>query len=712
MSQTRLSPRSRVLTAAVALLLASHAAQAEDVAATAASPETTAAATGELEEIFVLGVRESRTSRGAVLLPLSLVDTPQAVSIVDSGFVQSFGLDDVNQLLGMMTGVNVEAVETDRTYYNARGFDIKSMQVDGIGLPFNWNVVGDLDTFVYDKVEVIRGANGLLTGTGNPSGTINYVRKRPTNDLRAYGEATLGSWDKRRLEVDVSGPFNDSGSWAGRFVGAAQSADSYLDLKSSDRTIFYGVVEGQIGERTVLTVGYTQQDSASDGALWGALPMLYSDGTQTDYDVSTTTSMDWVQWDTHSRTAFAELAHEFSGGWKLLTTATWNDYEEPSYLFYTYGSPDRETGLGLYGWPGAFMSTVDRLLFDATLAGTVEVGGREHDLTFGLSLSHADNGYEERFIPEDDPAWGALPAFPGWTGREVPRPAFGEWMVAGNWETDVRRFFGMARINATDNLKVFVGFNAIDVESEGFNFDEPQDSDDQKLSPYMGLTYHIAGTWQAYASYSDIYEPQPEVAEDLRPLGPAEGTSYEVGLKGELLGNRLLTQVSVFRAEQENYAEYAGFNAEAGVGFYRGLDFTSEGIEVEAMGRLTDNWSLRAGFTWLDLTDAEGEDARTFVPRTTFNVSTLYRPELLPGLELGASLKWREDVYLDNGVGVIRQDAYLLGSVFASYDVDEHFAVAVNVDNVTDEKYLTSLYWDQSYYAAPRQASVSFRYRY
>ncbi|MCT6980900.1 TonB-dependent receptor plug domain-containing protein, partial [Salmonella enterica subsp. enterica serovar Oranienburg] len=83
------------------------------------------------------------------------------------------------------TGVNVERVETDRTYYSARGFDVTNFLVDGVGLPFaNGQQEGDLDTALYQRVEVLRGANGLLSFTGNPSATINFVRKRPTADFQ------------------------------------------------------------------------------------------------------------------------------------------------------------------------------------------------------------------------------------------------------------------------------------------------------------------------------------------------------------------------------------------------------------------------------------------------------------------------------------------------------------------------------------------------
>jgi outer membrane receptor for ferric coprogen and ferric-rhodotorulic acid len=688
---------------------------AQEVDSPAAAPAAATPAPEErLEEILVLAVRDNRTSRGALVLPAKLVDTPQAVTVVDRGFIDDFGLNDANRVLGLVTGVNVEEVETDRTYYNSRGFDIKSMQVDAIGLPFNWNVVGALDTFVYDKIEVIRGANGLLTGTGNPSGTINYIRKRPTNDFMASAEISTGSWDERRVEGDISGPLTESGSWAGRLVGATQSGDSYLDLYGHDRTVVYGVLEGQVGRRGTVTLGYTQQDSESEGVLWGALPMLYTDGTQTRFDTSTSTSMNWTYWDTTSKTGFVEGTYAFPAGWDLKATLTYNDYEEPSELFYVYGSPglDRDTGLGLYGYPGKYLATSERVLFDSTLTGSYALGGRTHDLVVGVNVSHSDNGYHSFPAPFDDPAWGALPAFPGWSGREIARPAFGDRVVSSDWETDVRRLFAVTRLRPTDPLDLIVGVNAINVESSGFSFDEPQDSDDQEVSPYVGIVYRFTDILNVYASYSDIYEPQPEIGADLQPLGAAEGTSYEAGLKGEFLDRRLLASLAVFRAEQDNYAEYAGFDEASGLSYYTGVDVTSEGYELELAGQVTDDWTVLAGFTALDLEDADGEDARTFVPRRTFNLGTRYSPSYVPGLRLGGSVKWQDDIHLESGAGTIRQDARAVWSAFAGYAIAQHFEVALNLDNLTDEKYLTSLYWDQAFYAAPRSVTASFRVTY
>jgi outer membrane receptor for ferric coprogen and ferric-rhodotorulic acid len=681
--------------------------------AVADSPERSTSGS-RIEEIHITGAREHRTSRGALVLPVSIYDTPQAVTVVDREFIEDFGLDDVNDLLKLVTGVNVEEVETDRTYYNSRGFDIKSMQVDGVGLPFNWNVVGDLDTVVYDKVEVIRGANGLLTGTGNPSGTINYIRKRPTNDAFVTTEMSGGSWNRRRLEADVSGPLTESGSWAGRVVGAMQSGESYLDHYENERGIVYGILEGQLTERSTLTVGHTWQRNSADGVLWGALPMIYGDGTQTDFSASTSTTMDWTSWETNSNTSFIEATYAFSPNWNLLTTLTYNDYEEPSELFYVYAFPafDEATGTGLYGFPGNYESTSERVMLDSTLTGGFDAFGRSHEVIVGLNVADADYEYFQQDAPGDDPAWGALPAFPGWTGHEIPRPAFGERVKKADWESETRRLFGVTRLNATEALAVIVGFNAIDYQSDGISFDEPQDASESEVSPYMGATYALTDNVNVYASYSDIYEPQPEIDASLRPLGAAEGTSMEAGLKSQFFDDQLLTTIAIFRAEQDNYAEYSGFDTESGLSYYHGIDVDSTGFELEAAGRINDVWTLQAGYTYLELENPDGDDVRTFVPRKTFTLGTRYAVAALAGLEFGGTLKWQDDIELPSGPGVIHQDDYALASAFVSYEFLEHFEVAFNVNNLTDEKYLTSLYWDQSFYAAPRNVTATLRVRY
>ncbi|WP_075187841.1 TonB-dependent siderophore receptor [Teredinibacter haidensis] len=661
----------------------------------------------DIEEMHIIGLREERISKGAIGLNLSLFDTPQSVSVLDSAFIDGFALNDVNELLKLAAGVNVDEVETDRTYYNSRGFDIKSMQVDGRGLPFNWNVVGDLDTSIYDKVEVVRGANGLLTGTGNPSGTINYVRKRPTNNFQAEANVSVGSWSQRRVEADISTPFTTSGSWAGRVVIADLSTDTHLDNNSKQRRVFYGIVDGQIANNATLSAGISKQKARSEGVLWGALPLQYTNGEQAEYGVSESTTMNWTYWETDNTNLFVELQLELSD-WQWTTTITHNEYEEPSELFYVNASPglDAETGTGLYGWPGKYLSTVDQDMVDSTLSGSFGLGGRNHELVLGINLSKASNGYLDYIAPAEHPAWGALPAFPGWNGDEISRPEFGASTMASDFDIDTQRLYAASHWNLSDSIKLIAGANFIDATSEGYSFEERMDWNASETSPYLGLTYQVTEGVNLYASYSDIYEPQAELNEQLRNIGPAVGTSSEAGLKAELFERQLLTSISIFRAEQENYAESAGFDTDSGLSYSRGVEVNSQGFELEASGQVNQALQITASYTQLELETPEGEEVRTYVPRKTIKLSARYSP--IEKLTLGTHMRWQNEIY----TGDITQSSYALFSAYASYDLSEQVNISLHANNITDKKYLTSLYWEQSYYGAPRNIQLRAAYQF
>ena len=171
----------------------------------------------DIETVRIVGVRQNRVSRGATGLTMEISETPQSISVVSEDLMQSFGAFNINDALKLAPGINVEEWETNRTNYTARGFEIKNTQIDGVGLPNNWGIVtGAVEAYGYEQIEVIRGANGLLTGVGNSSGTINYVRKRPKNEEGGDIGVSIGSYNFMRAQGDYSVLLTEDGRWAAR----------------------------------------------------------------------------------------------------------------------------------------------------------------------------------------------------------------------------------------------------------------------------------------------------------------------------------------------------------------------------------------------------------------------------------------------------------------------------------------------------------------
>lgn len=664
----------------------------------------------QVEEIIIKAIRDDRKSSGATGMDLSAFETPQSLSILDATTLTDFGLEDINSLLRMAPGVNVDATETDRTYYNARGFDITSMHVDGIGVPFGELIVGDLDTVIYDKVEVIRGSNGLITGLGNPSGTVNYVRKRPGNEFDASTVISAGRWNDQRLVADVSTPLSASGRWAARFVGVYQDKDSWLDHYSNERHVGSLVIDGQLTQSLTLALGYTRQDNNSDGVLWGAAPIIYSNGVQADFDVSTTTTMDWTYWNTRTETAFAELGWQLADNWNLSTSATRTDYEDNSELFYVYWNTglDADTGLGMYAYPGKYDDAQETLVWDSRLQGTFTAFGREHQLNLGLSMADSDSGAMQHAALS---GFDVMPAFPGWQGNEVLRPAWAAPTQSAQEEMTLNRLYGSVLFSMTDRLKLILGVSKVDYKNRGVSYGVSTDSDEDGGSPYAGFTWELLDNVNVYGSFSDIYKPQYYLNENLQPLGSAEGKSYELGLKKQF-DNSMLASVALFKTEQQNLQEFVAYTENFTYALYRGINVEAKGVELEVAGNVTEALRLQAGFTHLALKDPNNNDARTFIPRNSFKLLAAWSPQWPIDLDIGLSMRWQDDIYFDSTYGRISQDSYSVLGGYVSYAVSDTIKLSLNLDNATDKKYLSSVKYEQSYYAAPRSYSVSLMWDY
>lgn len=714
-----------LLPTALAVTLMLSAACLQPVTAQTASDQTTEnQSTGQdvLPAVRVVGERHNsqaptektqsysaRHSRGATGLGLSLRETPQSVSILTRSLLDDFQLDSVNDALGNAIGVSVERPETDRTYYTARGFDITNFQEDGIGVAFPYGLAnGDLDTVAYDRVEVIRGANGLMSGTGNPSATVNFVRKRPTGAFQASGGLKVGSWNDRRLEGDISGALNDSGTVRGRFVAAWQDKDSYLQRYSHRKATWYGVLEADVTDSTTLALGHTQQKNRPRSPLWGALPLVFSDGTPTHYDREVSTSVDWAYWNNDTDVTFAEATHRLDGGWETRAVLTRKAIDAASKLFYVYGTPDPVTGLGLFSWPSQYTERHRQDAIDLRASGPVTLGGRQHEVVLGASWAQSRIS-ERSMMAVNLP----LPDLASWDGA-YEEPVFDIDGDFSAFKDRQRRVFAAAHINASDRFKLVVGASHTSADSQGVSYSTPHTRSDTDLTPYLGGVYELSPGRSAYASYTRIFNPQVEATATGERLDPAKGHSLEGGLKAEWLNGKLQGTAAVFKTEQQNLATNAG--TVGGRTVYEGQDTASQGVEFELAGELSPRWKLRAGYTHVSIHDAQGQQARTYTPRQQLQLASTYQVPGWERLKVGATVNWRSGVHTivntPAGDTVVRQGSYALLNLMARYDLSRQLSVSVNVDNVTNEKYLTSLYWSQGFYGAPVNGSVALNWTY
>jgi outer membrane receptor for ferric coprogen and ferric-rhodotorulic acid len=687
------------------------------------------------DEIVVTGARTEGSSdytipgqTTATRLNLTLRQTPQSVSVVTRAQIEDFQLNDVNTLLATVPGINVQAGETDRVYFSARGFDIQTFQVDGIGVPFAFGIqTGSIDTAFYDHIEVVRGAPGLLSSTGNPSAVVNFIRKRPTKDLQVRASGQYGSFDQYRGEADVSVPITKDGSVRARAVGAYQDGDSHLDRYGLRRWVGYGIVEADLGANTTVSAGYGHQDHKSRGAMWGAIPITYSDGTPLDFARSSNVAPDWSSWNVIDRQIFGDITHRFGNGWVARASAIRRATDENNTLFYVYGNPlrndadgigiDPATGfqVGIQSYPGKFRATTRNLTMEAYIAGPVTFLGREHEINIGVNRSAQEYIQQSSY---DNSTIGTYLPYPDLFAGNFPLPNFptefsSDPISSQNTHTRRETAYGLIRFNPGDAVKVMFGGNVTHAKSTGFSYGTNTDFDATRFLPFAGATVDVTRNLSVYGSYATIFNPQNQLLDlNRRIIDPIEGENLELGIKGDWFAGRLNATVAVFKTRQNNTAEAAGIVVENNVTrtYYVGIDAQSEGVEIDVGGQIAPGLQMTGGYTVMRIEDPEGNPVRRYVARNTGRLNLSYTLPMLPALKLGAAAQYQSRIISPTGLG--RQGNYALFDLLAAYSITPQISAAVNLRNVTNTKYLTATNFDGGYYGAPRSVMGTISVRY
>jgi outer membrane receptor for ferric coprogen and ferric-rhodotorulic acid len=571
-------------------------------------------------------------------------------------------------------------------------------------------LVGDIDTAPYEQVDVLHGANGLMTGAGNPSATVNFIRKRPTYEPQAKVSVSAGSWDKRRVDLDVSGPLTDSGNVRGRVIYANEVGNSYLDRYSREKNIFSGMLAFDLTDDDTLTVGYEDQKSDANGASWGALPLTDSNGNAVHYSsTSSNIAQPWVYWDVRTTRAFAEWQHRFVNDWKSTLTLTAMEHREDTDMFYIYG--DNGSTTGYTGLASKYKGKTRELDGDLSFSGPFSLGGREHQLTFGANVARSRTqeaslyGSASYYTPVslEDALNGSL-----------PKPTYNIANADGtsNYTDRQKSLYAGARFSLTDDLHLITGARMLSADSDGENYGSGRNVRIHgKVTPYAGLVYDLTPQYSLYASYTRIFNPQYYLNTQGQVLEPLEGKSYEAGIKGHLLDKRLDVSAAVFHTKQDNVATYAGFDSALGGYLYDGMSYKSSGLELEASGELAPGLQISGGYTYVYITDADNQRGRKFIPRNALTSSMTYRLPMAPKVKVGGSLKWQSKIENDDAPAA-NQAAYALVGLMTSYDIDPHWSTQLNLDNLTNEKYLQSVRYGQSNFGAPRNVTASVSWKF
>jgi outer membrane receptor for ferric coprogen and ferric-rhodotorulic acid len=667
----------------------------------------------------------------ATKLPLTLRETPQSVTVVTRQQMDDRGVTSVSDALRNTPGITMQKYDSDRTEFSSRGFAITNYQYDGVNIPYD-GVYGENpnnsdDSASLDRIEVIKGATGLMTGSGDPSATVNLVRKKPTKEFKASVSATAGYWDNYRTEGDISGSLTDSGNVRGRFVGAYQDKDSYIDHYSQKKDLFYGILEADLTDDTLLTFGIDKSSATPRGSSWTGNSPFFSDGGRTDFSRSFNPGADWSRRDFDSTTYFASLEQALANDWKLKVSLDQKTTDHDTRLASASGgNPDRATGEGMFFYWGRWEGHRVQNTADVNVSGPFTLGGREHELVAGFMASHS----RQTGATYDTSASGLVPgSIFDWKGNLPVQ----EFPKNGKYErtTSQNGVYLATRLRPTDDLSFILGSRL-----STFKYDEDYSyypgagladthasyKEHGVVTPYAGVVYDLNDTYSVYASYTNIYQPQIYKDASGKTLDPVEGDAYETGLKAAYFDGRLNASLAFFRIEQDNVAQYVTTDG-TGQDVYEAISgATTKGVELELAGELAQDWNVSAGYTYARTRDKDeqrifGFPLATSKPEHSVRTFTTYRlPGALNQVTVGGGVSWQSAFYgqtfspTDGSVN-LKQGGYTLVDLMTRYEYDDHLSFTVNANNVFDKRYLTGLgNFGTTFSGEPRNMQVTAKY--
>lgn len=655
----------------------------------------------------------------------TLKEIPQSVSVMTRQRMDDQNANTLDEVLANSTGMTLYKSPMGGSYVYSRGFRVDSYQFDGVTRAFYYPQANSFtsNTVILDRVEIIRGATGLMQGAGSPSAAVNLVRKRPLAETQVQMLASGGSWNNYRADVDATGPLNESGTLRGRAVASYNDRDYFYDVAKSRTGVLYGVLTYDLGPDTTLTGGVSYEELRSTPFFHG-LPH-YSNGDDIGLKRSTSLAQDWNRWNGKQTTVFAELAHRFGKDWSLRLTGTSTQESNDSKYAFTEGAVNPATGLGPTMYAGLFDLSTHNKALNLDVDGAFEALGRKHSVSFGANISEltSKNDFALNRLNRAVNVWNP--------DHHVPEPS-DDWMRENAYRSAATvvkikqtGVYGVGRFSLADPLTLVAGArvswyeNTSRYRDSGEQYSDPY-KDNGVVTPYGGLIYAFNPQWSGYVSYAQIFEPQNALDASGKVLDPIVGSNYEIGLKGELMDGRVNTSVALFRVDQKNRAQQdlVGNCTVGDICYMSSGKVRSQGLDAEISGEVANGWQLFAGYTFntlkfLDDTEVSTTNfGRTVTPKHILRLWSDYRlPGDLSAWSLGAGVNYQTGSYTETRGVKVSQGSYAVWNARVGYQINKNWSAALNVNNIFDKTYYQTIGapgWG-SFYGDPRNATLTVR---
>ena len=583
------SPMKPVALAVLAALGVSLAHSAEPTLAPVAVVDQIERADGP-----VMGYRATRSAT-FTKTDTPLKEVPASVTVIPAELMKDQSMQSIADVIRYVPGATAHQGEGNRDQIILRGMSAGAdLYVDGIR--DDAQVFRDL--YNLERVEVLKGAGGMLFGRGGAGGVLNRVTKKPVFGHVGEASVSLGQNSQLRTSVDVGGKLSDSAAW--RLNAMGEGADSFRDGADLQRYALNPTVTLLPNAQTALTLGFEhlRDERTADRGVPS------QNGRPFNADPSTFFG-NAAQSNAHSYVdgVYAILDHDLGGGRQLKNSFRVTHYDK----FYQNVFPATGVAVSAAGnvTLNAYNNANDRTnVFNQTdLTTKFKTGALEHTLLTGLELGHQDSTNKRNT--------GFFGAGAGTTSISVaasnPIATATSFRQVGsdannNVQADIAALYVQDQINLSPQWQLLAGlrYDHFKVRFDDRRTTTPAvdlEHTDNAFSPRLGLIWSPNSSSTYYASYSSSFLPSAEtlgLAVNTANLDPENAKNYEVGGRWDLRPNLTLS-AAVFRLDRNNVRNADGLGGIVLTGQTR-----TEGVEIGLQGDITRDWQVSAGYAHLD----------------------------------------------------------------------------------------------------------------
>ncbi|MEW6436317.1 MAG: TonB-dependent siderophore receptor [Pseudomonadota bacterium] len=638
-------------------------------------------------------------------------DLPIAVQTVPDQVMKDQNTINPTEALQNVSGVQTYTPLQSDQAINIRGFD--STNTYRNGLKMEQPVIPSLDSSNLQRIDVLKGPASTIFGRADPGGIVNYVTKTPLDTPYYSIEQQAGSFNLLRTEWDLTGPVQalDSGAVSYRFSGSYTKDGQFIDFIKNDQTFLAPAVTWKIDPATTLTVDAEYQHRNEQrfvgipavGMYPADLPVYRSFDEPNQPPSTYRTSL-----------IAEELKHEFNEDWAITSRflAVRSTHEQLDLNASSFPDPP------ILDRPILFQfQTATNYSTNLDLTGKFDVLGAKNEVLMGADY----------YYLHDDTTLSTIGNYP----INIYNPVYGTvpasaWNSAAYQTYTGQASYAFFEVHSEDDLGVYaqdvvtpfeglhilagIRYDLADVhdgESNGYNpnqaytlYGTNPDQRSQFPSPRFGIVYQPVPWIGFYGSYTKSFGLYNGIDTNSTPLRPQVSEGWEGGVKTELLDKRLTATLAFYDITKSNVLTPAPTAANPYA--VNTVDARSQGVELDVLGKLTDELSVIGSYSHIDAKIIEdtsglllGHSLHVYAPDSgsVFLTCDFASGSILRGWSTGggvfaASNRWGDDRNTFILPAYARLDSFVRYQTIVG---GSRVSTQINVYNIADTKYYTGV---------------------